>query len=713
MSWLFPLYLAGAAAIIAPILLHLRRQPPKDRVAFSSLMFLEETKRQPTRRRRLENWLLLLARCLILILLALMFARPFSRSDDLAAVAEGESVVVLVDRSASMRRGDLWKQAVAVARDVVAPNGVKDRVAVGTFDSEVKWLLTADDTLSVAEAVIPAARRLAVGGRLRKEQPGWGSTDLGKAMVAGLEVFGQWDAGQGGVRRLVVVSDFQEGASLTALQKVAWPQGVVLERRVVALDEADAGNLTLEQVSGRAEEETEAGPGSPARTEAVRRVRVSSTRESQQTAFQLTWEGEAQDAAVLIQGYLPPGGRRVLKFPPRPANATGPGTLLLSGDSHTFDNRVHLAPEQPREVKVWVAAKARDGLEAAASPGYYLKRALQPTTTLRPVLEGVQAADWSKLNGSGVLVSTGDGTRLSAQGIAAWQKLLSAGGLGVYVVDGPGAEAELKALSGGMTWTVKNAERPSRDSYAMLGELDTKDALLAPFADARLRDFTKVRFWNHRVVTVGGVEGVKILAHFDNGDPALIAVRRGPGTLLVLTSGWHPADSQLALSTKFVPLWYGWLAAAGFAHEEAAALVPGQALPWVLKTEGVVNEPDGKRTILKAGEIYVPKQPGVYQVRQNGDDAETRWFAVQLPAGEGRVSVIPEARLTELGVKVAAVESMEKGEQGMSEEARQRLDGLETEAKQRLWLWFLLGIVGLVVTESLLSAPRLQGRVSA
>jgi hypothetical protein len=68
---LFPLYLAGAAAVIVPILLHLRRQPPKDRVAFSSLMFLEETERQPTRRRRLENWLLLLARCLILILLRL------------------------------------------------------------------------------------------------------------------------------------------------------------------------------------------------------------------------------------------------------------------------------------------------------------------------------------------------------------------------------------------------------------------------------------------------------------------------------------------------------------------------------------------------------------------------------------------------------------------------------------------------------------------
>jgi hypothetical protein len=120
MSWLFPLYLAGAAAVIAPILLHLRRQPPQDRLAFSTLMFLEESKRQPTRRRRLENWLLLLVRCLILILLAIMFARPFSRSTEAAAAAEGESVVVLLDASASMQRADLWPRAVAVVRTLVA-----------------------------------------------------------------------------------------------------------------------------------------------------------------------------------------------------------------------------------------------------------------------------------------------------------------------------------------------------------------------------------------------------------------------------------------------------------------------------------------------------------------------------------------------------------------------------------------------------------------
>jgi hypothetical protein len=694
MSWLFPLYLAGAAAVIVPILLHLRRQPPKDRVAFSSLMFLEETERQPTRRRRLENWLLLLARCLILILLALMFARPFSRDREAGGVEEGESVVVLLDRSASMRRGELWERGVEAVREVVEAAGVSDRVAVGLFDGKVEWVMAGDEGL-------PEARRGAVAG-LAKVTPGWGETDLGRAMVSGLEVLAQWNDGGRKKRRLVVVSDFQEGAKLAELQKVAWPEGVVAERRVIALEEE--GNLTLELVSGRTEEEEEG----VANAEVVRRVRVSSSRETQQTGFELAWEGS--DQGVVVQGFLAPGGRRVLKMPPRKKGDEKPGVLKVTGDAFDFDNRVYVAPEQPREVRVRVAAEEEGALERAASPGYYLKRALLGTAAVRPVLETVAAASWDQVAGGGVVVSAGDGVRLGEAGIAAWRRVLGEGGLGVYVVDGVSAEAELKALTGGLGWRVKEAGEQGDGAYAMLGEVDSKDGLLAPFADARLKDFTKVRFWKHRVVAVEG-EGVKVLARFDSGDAAMIAVRQGAGTLLVLASGWHPADSQLALSTKFVPLWFGWLAAAGFSYEEEAALQVGQALPLDFKGEGKVTGPSGQVDVVKAGEALVAREPGVYRVEANGVGKEARWFAVQLPAGEGRVSVMPEERLTELGVNLVNGEQVEGGAVEVTAEARERMDGVETEAKQRLWLWTLVAILFLVVVESLLGAGR--GRESA
>jgi hypothetical protein len=132
-----------------------------------------------------------------------------------------------------------------------------------------------------------------------------------------------------------------------------------------------------------------------------------------------------------------------------------------------------------------------------------------------------------------------------------------------------------------------------------------------------------------------------------------------------------------------------------------------------LKADGEVTDPKGETTVLKAGERFIPKQPGVYRVSQSGVDAESRWFAVQLSAEEGRVAVLPEERLKELGVSLAEVDGAMAGTEAVSEELRQRLDGLDTEAKQRLWLWFLLGVLGLVVAESLLSARRIRERVNA
>ncbi|HQZ27526.1 MAG TPA: BatA domain-containing protein, partial [Verrucomicrobiales bacterium] len=80
MSFLFPLYLLGAAALAVPILLHLRRRPPTEHLEFSSLMFLEKSPERMTRRTRLERWLLLALRCLALLLLAFAFGRPFLTS---------------------------------------------------------------------------------------------------------------------------------------------------------------------------------------------------------------------------------------------------------------------------------------------------------------------------------------------------------------------------------------------------------------------------------------------------------------------------------------------------------------------------------------------------------------------------------------------------------------------------------------------------------
>ena len=120
MSFLTPLYFLGLAAVAAPIVFHLIRRSPKGEVPFSSLMFLTATPPRLTRRSRLDHWLLLALRAAALALLAFAFARPFLREAAAARFRRQGTAAdcALVDTSASMRRGDLWTRAQALAGQV-------------------------------------------------------------------------------------------------------------------------------------------------------------------------------------------------------------------------------------------------------------------------------------------------------------------------------------------------------------------------------------------------------------------------------------------------------------------------------------------------------------------------------------------------------------------------------------------------------------------
>ena len=79
------IFLAGAAAIALPFLFHLIRRSSREKVVFSSLMFLEPSPPRITKRSRLEHILLLLLRCAVIALLAFVFARPFLQKPIAAA----------------------------------------------------------------------------------------------------------------------------------------------------------------------------------------------------------------------------------------------------------------------------------------------------------------------------------------------------------------------------------------------------------------------------------------------------------------------------------------------------------------------------------------------------------------------------------------------------------------------------------------------------
>ena len=165
LAFLVPAFLAGLAALVVPLVLHLRRRERHKPVPFPSLMFLARIPIQTEQRRRITDWPLLLLRALAILLLVAAFARPFLRTGAATDAGAAGLTVLLLDRSASMSADGVasaWRDSAAAA---VASLPAGRRVAVVAFDTEAEVLATPTTDRAAVQAAIAAAPVAAGGTR--------------------------------------------------------------------------------------------------------------------------------------------------------------------------------------------------------------------------------------------------------------------------------------------------------------------------------------------------------------------------------------------------------------------------------------------------------------------------------------------------------------------------------------------------------------------
>jgi hypothetical protein len=246
--------------------------------------------------------------------------------------------------------------------------------------------------------------------------------------------------------------------------------------------------------------------------------------------------------------------------------------------------------------------------------------------------------------------------------------------------------------------------------YAMFGEINFKHSLFSAFANPKFSDFTGIRFWRHRRLMLASEQAVDVVARFDSGDPAVVEGVVDKGRLVVLCSGWHPDDSQLALSSKFVPLMARLLDRRGDRSAIDGQISIGEqiATPQIARddtTAWAVRQPGGERLDLAASETFFEQtdSPGVYQFI--GSELSLP-FAVNIAGSESRTEPLDSERLEQLGAKLG--ESPTYQEQV---DRKRQLRDLELERRQSYWRWFLVIAVVLLILETWLGG-RLAGEQS-
>lgn len=281
---------------------------------------------------------------------------------------------------------------------------------------------------------------------------------------------------------------------------------------------------------------------------------------------------------------------------------------------------------------------------------------------------------------------------------------MARGGTALYVLPEDGRAEELAEL---MRVEQVAANEALVDDYVLLANLDFQHPLFAPFARPRFNDFTKIHFWRYRRIQLADDSPARAVASFDSGDPAVIELPVAQGALFVLTTSWRPRDSQLARSSKFVPLLSAMLDR-GRGAQHSPYYQVNEPIPLETTADAAgpwtVQKPDGSQAQLAAGATSFEDtdQPGIYQL--SAANVQRR-VAVNMAASESRTAPLELDQLEQYGVRIGSQEARTAVAELQQEEQKADL-----ESKQMLWRWLASLAVVVLIGETWLAgrAARTQ-----
>lgn len=540
--------LYGLAAAAIPILIHLLNRRKRREVRWAAMRFLEAALAKNQRRIRVEQWLLLAIRCLLVLLVVAAMAKPFLESFGNVIPGRRTHRVIVVDASMSMAAkaagATRFERAKAVASQLVKDSRRGDAVSLVTMGDPPR-VVVGDPSPNLEEV------RREVGELTQ----GAGGVDLEATLEAVDRVL---EASTISQKEVVFLSDLQAASWRPRGGDPAGDDGLKrtlakIEARqprttIIDVGQAGAGNRAVVGLSAGTPVIT---PGAtvivtalvknfgPSPAEGVR-VRLTAdgrlgpeqvvdlpVGEEVPVAFnqQFPTPGDHVLEASIEEDALPTDDRRLLVAPVRESVRV----LLVDGDfkpdsfqAETDFLAAALSPgeapaDQPDPVRVEVVPESRLARRDLAA---YDVVALCNVAQFSPV--EVQALENFLEQGGGVVVFGGD--QVSAEN---YNRLLHADGKGLL----PAAVAETVGDPG------------KKDATFRFDPRGFRHPILAAFRnqpDPVVAGLTQARVWTYHKLQLPSDSTAQVALAFDDGNPAVIEAPRRRGRVFQVAT---PADS--------------------------------------------------------------------------------------------------------------------------------------------------------------------------
>jgi hypothetical protein len=630
MNFTNPLLLAGLAAVGLPLLIHFLTRARPQRIAFPPFKFLVEACAGQQAVNRLRTIILLTIRCLLVLALALLFARPFLKPTGAAVNTQaGKRVVLVLDASLSMRAVHqgvpLFARAQAEADEVIRalPSGTECAVI---FEGAAPRSL-----LPALSENIPALH-----DELGKARPTFENGDPESALALAKKMLG-------GAGTIYIFSDFQK-SNWEGLREL--PGGIVCRLRPVTTEAVDNVAITAAHLV----------PAAPVTGESA---------EVACTVFNYTPRPREETVRLEMGEFT--RETRVAVAPFGSANAvfnvafshagSFAGKVSLAPDDLSEDNTRCLVANVGKALEILLVSDADDSDRRSAA--FYISYALVPSPQAAPGLKLVrrrgQDLDRGILETADVFVLATPAT-LTGEAVEIITRRVQEGARLITFLDGPTAPALLIAALA----PPFQLQRPVASGNGDPVKLGPRKL----FTDLDAGDFSALRFRRHYQTQLLANRASDVLLSYPDGSAALTLSAAGQGAMVLANLPLTPDGGDFVGSPIFPAMLHELLHALRHDSAEHAAM-PGAA--WMLDVptsgEGVVavTDPEGHKVeaqVVTSGRITrlalpAAKIPGAYVFKQadavvanavvNVDprESDTRPLALEnLKSGEGSAVTI-------------------------------------------------------------------------